>query len=90
MNLWTAGRPEIERYIRDYLGPQAVFRDLTRTARVLARFGPHLPALVEDSLRRRDRTVVVTPQTGRGSGVLWFFLGAATAGLVAALAALAA
>jgi ubiquinone biosynthesis protein len=83
MNLWTAARPEVERYIRENLGPRAVARDLGRTARVLARFGPHLPQAVENALRRPDRTVVVTPPRRRsGPGpVAWFALGAGTAAL---------
>ncbi|UWQ17736.1 2-polyprenylphenol 6-hydroxylase [Jannaschia sp. M317] len=84
MNIWQAAGPEVERYIRENLGPRAFARDLTRTARVLARFGPHLPQAVEDALRRTERTVVLPPRTGR-TRALWFLLGVG-ATLAAALA----
>jgi ubiquinone biosynthesis protein len=42
-------------YISKSIGPKAVVRDLTNTARVLARFGPRLPALVEAALIRQQQ-----------------------------------
>jgi len=50
MNIWTVARPVVEDYIGRNIGPQALARDLFRTARVLARFGPRLPALAEAAL----------------------------------------
>lgn len=52
INIWQVARPVVEGYIRQSIGPQAVLRDLGRTLRVLARFGPKLPALVEAQLIR--------------------------------------
>lgn len=52
LNMWEVARPVVESYIRDSVGPKALLRDLSKTARVLARFGPRLPALVEDALIR--------------------------------------
>jgi ubiquinone biosynthesis protein len=52
INIWQVARPVVETYIRKHLGPRAVLRDLISTARVLARFGPKLPALVEAQLIR--------------------------------------
>ena len=40
----------VEEYIKQNVGPKALLRDLAKTARVLARFGPKLPALVEAQL----------------------------------------
>ena len=80
MNLWTAAGPEVESYIRQNLGPRAVARDLSRTLRVLSRFGPHLPDAVEAALRRGRapeqprRQVRIIP-----SGPGWFLAGLATA-----------
>ncbi|MEM9795880.1 MAG: 2-polyprenylphenol 6-hydroxylase [Pseudomonadota bacterium] len=89
MNLWTAARPEVERYIRESLGPRAFARDLARTARVLARFGPHLPGTVEQVLRRPS-TAAPTPSPTRGRTMpfLWAALGAGGAimGMLAMLA----
>ena len=50
INIWTVARPVVEDYIRENVGPKAVLRDLYNTARVLARFGPRLPALAERAL----------------------------------------
>jgi len=50
INIWTVARPVVEDYIKENIGPKAAVRDLYRTARVLARFGPRLPALAERAL----------------------------------------
>jgi ubiquinone biosynthesis protein len=50
INIWQVARPVVEEYIRKNIGPRAVARDLQRTARVLARFGPRLPKLAEAAL----------------------------------------
>ncbi|CUH34046.1 putative ubiquinone biosynthesis protein UbiB [Jannaschia seosinensis] len=86
MNLWTAARPEVERYIRNNLGPRAFARDLARTARVLARFGPHLPEAVEDALRRPDRNVRIRVSRDRKSNIIWFVAGLISAAAVAVIA----
>ncbi|MTJ04645.1 MAG: 2-polyprenylphenol 6-hydroxylase [Sediminimonas qiaohouensis] len=53
INIWEVARPIVEDYIRQSIGPRAVARDLAKTARVLARFGPRLPNLVENALIRQ-------------------------------------
>lgn len=50
MNIWQVASPVVESYIRKHFGPAAVIRDLAMTARILARFGPKLPGLVEAQL----------------------------------------
>ncbi len=50
LNIWAAARPVVEEYIARNIGPQAVARDLWRTALVLSRFGPRLPQLAEAAL----------------------------------------
>jgi ubiquinone biosynthesis protein len=50
INIWTVARPVVEEYIKENVGPKAAARDLFDTARVLARFGPRLPALAERAL----------------------------------------
>ncbi|SFT99811.1 2-polyprenylphenol 6-hydroxylase [Sedimentitalea nanhaiensis] len=52
-NIWEVARPVVEDYIKQSIGPRAVIGDLTKTARVLARFGPRLPGLVEAALVRQ-------------------------------------
>jgi ubiquinone biosynthesis protein len=65
-------------YIRSNLGPKAVLRDLMQTARVLARFGPKLPALVEAATdpRREPRHAAAKAATPAcaaplGCGLRW-------------------
>ncbi|MCT4682323.1 MAG: 2-polyprenylphenol 6-hydroxylase [Roseicyclus sp.] len=50
INIWTVARPVVEEYIKENIGPKAAVRDLYNTARILARFGPRLPALAERAL----------------------------------------
>lgn len=53
INIWEVARPVVEDYIAKSIGPRATLRDLSRTAQVLARFGPRLPGLVEAALIRQ-------------------------------------
>ncbi|MBE1282920.1 MAG: 2-polyprenylphenol 6-hydroxylase [Rhodobacteraceae bacterium] len=50
VNIWEVARPVVEDYIKQSIGPRAVIADLVKTARVMGRFGPRLPALVEQAL----------------------------------------
>lgn len=71
INIWQVARPVVERYIRENIGPKALVRDLVRTARVLARFGPRLPALVEAELIRTSSPPPPPPPRPRRAGPLW-------------------
>lgn len=50
INIWQVAKPVVESYVSRNVGPLALLRDLAQTARVLGRFGPRLPRLVEDLL----------------------------------------
>ena len=50
INIWEVAQPVVEDYIKKSIGPRAVASDLLQTAKVLARFGPRLPALMEKAL----------------------------------------
>ena len=50
MNIWQVASPIVTDYIQKSIGPRAVVKDLYNTARVLSRFGPRLPRLVEQAL----------------------------------------
>ena len=63
INIWDVAHPVVEDYIKKSLGPRALARDMTRTAKVLARFGPRLPGLVEEMLIRQ--ATPVEPQRAR-------------------------
>lgn len=50
INIWKVASPIVSDYIRKSIGPGAFLTDLAHTTRVLSRFGPRLPRLVEDAL----------------------------------------
>jgi ubiquinone biosynthesis protein len=64
INIWEVARPIVEGYIKSNLGPAAVLNDLTTTLKVLARFGPRLPGLVEQALIKQSNP---EPQTVKRS-----------------------
>lgn len=86
MNIWDVARPTVEKYISESIGPKAIATDLAQTAKVMARFGPRLPALVERALLAQN-----TPP-GDGAGktqkpprpLLWTTLGAAAGAITTA------
>ena len=53
INIWQVAKPVVESYVKRNVGPIALLRDLAQTARVLGRFGPRLPRLVEAALIRQ-------------------------------------
>jgi len=65
LNMWTAAKPEVERYIKDNLGPRALVRDLTKAAMVLSRFGPRLPEIIESILTQNKKEPVQKPTLKR-------------------------
>ena len=77
MNIWDVARPVVEDYIKRSIGPRAVAADLARTARVLSRFGPRLPGLVEAALIRQASPPPPPPRPHWTRPVLWAALGGA-------------
>ena len=78
INIWDVAKPIVERYIRENVGPQALLRDLGKTARVLSRFGPQLPNIAEQLLIRGvDLQNVPPPRPGSGRALAFSALGAA-------------
>jgi len=77
MNIWTVAQPVVEDYIKENIGPKAMLRDLARTAKLLVRFGPRLPDLVENALLRP--AIEKTPQQrfGWAARTGWLLGGAA-------------
>ena len=58
INIWDIAHPVVEDYIQTSIGPRAIAHDLAKTARVLSRFGPRLPGLVEEVLIAQARRPV--------------------------------
>jgi ubiquinone biosynthesis protein len=75
INIWKVAQPTVEGYIRKYVGPRAVVRDLRRTAEVLARFGPRLPALAESVLIRHSGEARPAPRANGWTPVMHAALG---------------
>ena len=79
INIWQVARPVVEDYIKTNIGPRALLRDLAKTARVLGRFGPKLPALVEAQLVRQSLTPPLPPR--QTHPLIWMASGAGLLGL---------
>ena len=89
MNIWDAAKPIVENYIKNSIGPQAMTKDLVKTARVLARFGPRLPALAEAALIRLSEEPPAPTQPSKRTAFAWVLLGAGISTVAAvAIAAL--
>ncbi len=86
MNIWTVAKPVVEDYIRSSLGPRAALRDLRKTAEVIVRFGPQLPALVEGVLVRQAQETPPAPKSPWAARLGWAAIGAGAMGFGAALA----
>jgi ubiquinone biosynthesis protein len=89
LNIWDVAKPIVEDYIKGALGPRAMLRDLSRTVRVLSRFGPRLPAMVENVLIR-ESSRDITDRTPRRQywWVLWITLGGVAGAAVTTLISL--
>ncbi|PIE12412.1 MAG: 2-polyprenylphenol 6-hydroxylase [Rhodobacterales bacterium] len=88
LNIWDVAHPIVEDYIKGSIGPRAVARDIGRTAKVLARFGPRLPGLVEAALIRQSMTEAAEKPANRWIGPIAWTSGGALIGICATLAAL--
>jgi len=65
INIWQVARPVVESYVAKNIGPLALLRDLAQTARILSRFGPRLPAMVEAALIAQAKAPNPLPKGGR-------------------------
>ncbi len=78
MNIWQVASPVVTDYIQKSIGPKAIVTDLYKTARVLTRFGPRLPGLVEAALIAQSN-----PQEPKRNGFWSWIILANIGGLVA-------
>ena len=82
INIWSVAGPVVEDYIKSHLGPLALLRDLAKTAQVIGRFGPRLPAMMEAALIARASR----PPDPRPAQLRWLLLQGAVAVALLALA----
>lgn len=80
MNIWEGARPIVEGYIKESIGPKALLRDLSKTAMILARFGPQLPRLAEDALIRLNNPPPPPKPQRRIARLSWMALGGVIVG----------
>lgn len=77
LNIWDVAKPIVEDYIKESIGPRAFARDMAKTARVLGRFGPRLPGMVEAALVRQSQAQEQEKASGRKiAWLVWMLLGA--------------
>ncbi len=83
INIWEVARPIVEGYIRENIGPKALLRDMARTARVFARFGPKLPELAERLMSQSADFGRPTPPPppSRWMPLAWMAVGGALCGV---------
>ncbi|WP_417679295.1 2-polyprenylphenol 6-hydroxylase [Pseudodonghicola sp.] len=83
INIWEVAKPVVEDYIKQSIGPRAVLNDLVKTAKVMGRFGPRLPGLVESALIAQTHPAPAPVKSRRGAivaaGLAGLVLGAAIA-----------
>lgn len=80
MNIWNVAKPIVEDYIKTSIGPRAFAKDLGKTALVLARFGPRLPALMEQLLIAQAQGAPEPKSNRLRTAVLWGLIGASIGG----------
>ncbi len=80
MNIWQVAQPVVEDYIKQSIGPKALLRDLSKTAMILARFGPQLPRLAEDALIRLNNPPPPPKPQRRIAQLSWMALGGVLVG----------
>ncbi|MEM8729166.1 MAG: 2-polyprenylphenol 6-hydroxylase [Pseudomonadota bacterium] len=84
VNIWDVCGPVVTNYVRQHVGPRAALGDLAQTARVLSRFGPRLPRLVESALIAQSNPSPQPMPSRR-----WLVLAGLAGGLLGALLVLA-
>ena len=81
VDIWEDARPIVEDYIKESMGPKALLRDLSRTVRILSRFGPHLPKMAQDALIRRAAPPAQTKSRSIWQPIGWMALGGGLCGI---------
>ena len=81
LNIWETAHPIVEDYIMESIGPKALLRDLAQTAKVLARFGPRLPAMAQAALIRETNPAPIAKPQPLRARLLWMGIGAGVTGI---------
>ena len=82
LDIWEAARPEVENYIKNNLGPKALIKDLIKTAQTLSHFGPKLPNLLENLLKKDIQNKANHKNNNAKSKLAWALIGSASTTLI--------
>jgi len=85
INIWEVAKPVVADYIKTSIGPLAIIKDSLQTLRVLSRFGPKLPELLEQALIQQGAHPVDTKTTGLGSRLALVGIGVLVGGFIGSL-----
>ncbi len=85
INIWQVASPVVTGYISKSVGPRAILADLGKTALVLTRFGPRLPALVEAALIKQGNPTPEPKRPFKRWITLAFFVGIVIGSALAAV-----
>lgn len=87
LNIWDVSGPIVEEYIADNIGPKAFVRDGLATLRVLSRYGPRLPQMLDRALQAQSQETRATSEQPRARPLFHGLLGAASMLVILALLA---
>lgn len=82
INIWEVAKPVVADYIKTSIGPLAVIKDSLQTLRVLSRFGPKLPELLEQALIQQGTHTVETKSGRLGSRLALIAIGVLIGGFI--------
>jgi ubiquinone biosynthesis protein len=82
LDIWKAAKPEVENYIKNNLGPKALIKDLIKTAQTLSHFGPKLPNLLENLLKKDIQNKANHKNNNAKSKLSWALIGSASTTLI--------
>ncbi|RPE64644.1 2-octaprenylphenol hydroxylase [Pacificibacter maritimus] len=88
INIWEVSQPVVESYIKESIGPKALARDLGRTAIVLSRFGPKLPALAESILMAQSQGAEPAQQMSSARQAMFLVFGGGVCAAIGAIVAI--
>ena len=89
INIWQVARPVVEDYIRASLGPRAMLEDFGRVARILSRYGPLLPEIMDRTLWKAAHQPPDEPDMSSRHRLKWLFTGVLAGAVLTVLAGMA-
>jgi ubiquinone biosynthesis protein len=85
-NIWDAAKPVVKEWIRYYLGPQAVLKDLITTAQVISNISPHFPEMIRRLSRpQNDQNIQIVRTIGWGKLVIAGLIGGSLTAVIMSL-----